>query len=77
MVRDGYRLPIQLLLILVFSLITYVVVEIPLISYAVSPELTATRVEAFSAWLGTHKIQAAAAVAAVVGIVLITKGLTA
>ena len=77
MVRDGYRLPIQLLLILLFSLITYIVVEIPVISYAVSPEATATRVEAFSTWLGTHKIQAAAAVAAVVGVVLIVKGLTA
>ena len=76
MVRDGYRLPIQLLLILIFSLISYVVVEIPLISYAVSPKATATRVEAFSTWLGTHKIQAAAAVAAVVGVVLIIKGLT-
>jgi hypothetical protein len=77
MVRNGYRLPVQLLLILVFSLITYVVVEIPVISYAVSPAATATRVEAFSTWLGTHKIQAAAAVAAVVGVVLIVKGLTA
>jgi hypothetical protein len=34
-------------------------------------------VEAFSTWLGTNKIQAAAAAAAAVGALLIVKGLTA
>jgi len=77
MVRDGYRLPTQLLLILGFSLVTYIVVEVPLISYAVRPEATAGRVEAFSKWLETNKIQAVAVLAAVVGVVLIVKGLTA
>lgn len=77
MVRNGYELPTQLLLILLFSLITYIVVEIPLISYAVSPDATATRVQAFSTWLGTHKIQAAAATAGVIGVIFIVIGLTA
>jgi hypothetical protein len=76
MVRHGYRLPTQLLLILAFSLITYVVVEILIIGYAAWPQATAHRVETFATWLGTHKIQAAA-LAAVVGLVLIGKGLTA
>ena len=77
MVRNGYALPTQLLLILGFSLITYLVVEMPIISYTVRPEATAARVETFSTWLGTHKIQAVAVVAAVIGLVLIVKGLTA
>ena len=76
MVRNGYGLLTQLVLILVFALITYLVVEIPIVSYAVSPDGTASRVEAFSTWLGTHKIQAVAAVAVVVGVVLIVKGLS-
>ena len=76
MVRNGYGLVTQLLLILVFGLITYLVVELPIISYAIAPEGTATRVEAFSTWLGTHKIQAVAAVVAVIGVVLVIKGLT-
>jgi len=75
MVRNGYGLIAQLLLILVFGLITYLVVELPIISYAIAPQGTATRVEAFSTWLGTHKIQAVAAVVAVIGVVLIIKGL--
>ena len=76
MVRNGYGLVTQLVLILVFALITYIVVEVPIISFALSPERTATSVEAFSTWLGTHKIQAVAAVTAVVGVILIIKGLT-
>jgi hypothetical protein len=77
MVRNGYRLPTQILLIVGFSLVTYLVVEVPIISYAIRPEGTAAGVERFSTWLETNKIQAAAAAAAVVGIVLIIKGLTA
>ena len=76
MVRDGYGLVTQLLLILVFGLITYLVVQVPIISYALAPERTTARVQEFSIWLGTHKIQAVAAVAAVIGVVLIIKGLT-
>jgi len=77
MVRNGYSLPTQLLLIVMFALITYLIVEVPIISYVAAPEGTATRVEAFSTWLGTHKIQAVAAVAAVIGVILIIKGLSA
>jgi hypothetical protein len=77
MVRHGYSLPAQLLLILGFSLVTYVVVEVPIVMYAIWPDATSTRVQSFSAWLGTHKIEAAAVVAAVVGLILIVKGLTA
>jgi len=77
MVRNNYSLPVQLLLILGFSLVTYIVVELPIISYAVRPDATAAQVDAFSTWLGENKIQAAAAAAAVVGVILIIKGLTA
>jgi hypothetical protein len=76
-VRNGYGLLVQCLLVVVFSLITYLVVEIPIVSYAVWPDATSTKVTAFSEWLSSHKIQAAAAVAAVVGLVLIGKGIAA
>ena len=75
-VRNGYGLLTQLLLILIFGLITYLVVEVPIVSYLIAPEGTASRVASFSTWLGTHKIQAVAALAAVVGVVLVIKGLT-
>jgi hypothetical protein len=77
MVTNGYRLPTQLLLIVAFSLITYIVVEVPIVSYALSPDATEARVEGFSNWLSAHKIQAVAALVAVVGVVLVVKGISA
>jgi len=77
MVRHGYSLPVQLLPIVVFSLVTYLVAEVPIVSYAIWPEATAGKVARFSEWLDAHKIQAAAIVAAIVGVVLIVKGITA
>jgi len=77
MVRHGYSLPVQLLLVVAFSLVTYLVAEVPIVSYAIWPEATAGKVARFSEWLDAHKIQAAAIVAAIVGVVLIVKGITA
>jgi hypothetical protein len=77
MVRHGYSLPVQLLLVVAFALVTYIVAELPIVSYAIWPDATAGKVAQFSAWLDTHKIQAAAIVAAIVGVVLIVKGITA
>jgi hypothetical protein len=76
MVRDGYSLPAQLALVVGFSLVTYLVVEVPVLLYAVRPDATAARVAALSSWLDSNKIQVAAALAALVGLVLIVKGLT-
>jgi hypothetical protein len=77
MVRHGYSLPVQLVLVVAFSLVTYIVSELPIASYAIWPEATEGRVARFSEWLDTHKIQAAAIVAGIVGVVLIVKGITA
>lgn len=76
MVREELPLPIQLLQILMFSFITYIVAEIPIVSYLIAPESTSARVESFSAWLGVHKIGAVAALAAIVGIAMIIRGLS-
>jgi hypothetical protein len=75
MVRQDYSFLLQLVLLVVVSLITYVVVEIPVLAYALRPATTAARVTAFAAWLDANKIQAAAALAAVIGVALIVKGL--
>jgi Sap, sulfolipid-1-addressing protein len=76
MVRDDYGLVAQVALVVAFSLITYILVEIPVVLYTVRPEATAARVAALAAWLEANKIQAAAVVAAGVGLVLIGKGVT-
>jgi hypothetical protein len=76
MVRDGYSLPVQLALVVGFSLVTYIVVEVPVLLFSVRPDATAARVASFAAWMDANKIQVAAALAAVVGLALIVKGLT-
>ena len=63
-------------LIVGFSLVTYLVVEVPVLGYTARPEATAARVATFSAWLSTNKIQVVVALAAVVGLAPIAKGLT-
>jgi hypothetical protein len=55
----------------VVRLVTYVVVEIPVLSSALRPQTTAARVTAFAAWLDANKIRAAAALASVIGVALI------
>jgi hypothetical protein len=67
--------PLQLVLLVVVRLVTYVVVEIPVLSSALRPQTTAARVTAFAAWLDANKIRAAAALASVIGVALIIKGL--
>jgi hypothetical protein len=64
MVTHGYRLPTQLRLIVLISLITYLVVAIPILSYTLRPDGTAVQVHGFSTWIREHKIQAVAAVVA-------------
>jgi hypothetical protein len=76
MVRDGYSLPVQVALVVGFSFVTYIVVEVPVLSYSIRPDATAARVASFAAWLDANKIRAAAALAAAVGLALIVKGLT-
>jgi hypothetical protein len=77
MVRHGYALPVQVLLVVAFSLVTYIVAEVPILSYAIRPDATSGKVARFSEWLDANKIQAAAMIAAIVGVVLIVKGITA
>ena len=63
-------------LIVTFVLIKLLLMDVPILSYAIAPERTASRVEAFSDWMHVHKIQVIAAIAGLVGVVLIGKGVT-
>ena len=73
-VHEGYSFPVQVALIGLVTVITYVVVEIPLVTYAVRPEATTARVAALSEWMDANKIQVVAGSAALVGVSLIVKG---
>ena len=60
----------SVLLILLFNAIMFLLVEVPLIGYLVSPEGTTARVQRFHTWLGDHARIVAVAVALAVGVYL-------
>lgn len=61
-------------LIAVFNVAKFVLIELPLVSYLIDPDGTAARVERFSTWMRANKIAVVAAVVAVLGVVLLVRG---
>jgi Sap, sulfolipid-1-addressing protein len=62
------------LLVIGFCLIQQMLLELPLIGYAVAPEWTAGAVAGFRAWLGRNGRRAATWVALVLGALLVLRG---
>jgi hypothetical protein len=67
----------QVLLIIGFNLIMFVVIEAPLIAYLLSPERAAATVDRFNAWIRSHVRQLTEAVAGGLGAYLVVKGVAA
>lgn len=63
------------LLVVGFCLIQQLLLELPLLGYAFAPERTQEAVTSFRAWLGRSGRGAATIVAAVIGILLLARGL--
>jgi Sap, sulfolipid-1-addressing protein len=63
------------LLILLFNAIMFLLFEVPLIGYLVSPEETRARVERFQIWLSEHARLVATVAALVIGVYLIIKAI--
>jgi hypothetical protein len=66
----------QVLEIVAFNLIMFVVAEVPLVSYTLRPEGTRTVVNAINEWLGGHSRQIAMTLCVVAGIWLVIRGIT-
>jgi hypothetical protein len=65
----------DVLLILLFNAIMFLIVELPLIGYLVRPDETKARVERFRIWLGDYNRVIAAAAALVIGFYLVIRGI--
>jgi hypothetical protein len=65
------------LLVVAFCLIQQLLLEVPLLGYAFAPEQTKDRVTRFRAWLGRNGRQAGVILAAVIGALLILRGVIA
>jgi hypothetical protein len=73
----GYSTATEVILIIVFNVIMFAVIEIPLAAYLIAPERAAARAAAFNAWLHSHTRQIAQVLAGGVGVYLVVKGAVA
>jgi hypothetical protein len=65
----------QILAIVIFNLIMFVLAEVPLLGYSFAPEKTQVKVEALNAWMATHARQIVIVVATTIGIYLVARGI--
>ncbi len=75
-VRAGYAFVPAVLVVVGFTLIKLLLIELPILSYALHPDATAVRVERFSSWMKANEIRVIAGVIAVIGVVLIGRGVS-
>jgi hypothetical protein len=66
--------PATVLLVVAFCLIQQLLLEVPLLGYTFAPEQTKDRVTRFRAWLGRNGRRAGVTVAAVIGALLVLRG---
>jgi Sap-like sulfolipid-1-addressing protein len=60
----------------VFALVKFILIEIPIAAYAIDPEATARTVSSFSGWMEANKLAAVAAIVGLFGIILIGRGIS-
>ena len=74
--RGGYQVIASMVMIVAFNLLKFLLIEIPIISFAIDPDGTAARVDRFSGWMKAHQIRLIAVVVAVIGVALIIRGIS-
>jgi hypothetical protein len=62
------------LVVLAFNLIMLLLLELPLLAYAIKPESTAAGVQRFKSWLSRRGGRVALIATAAIGIFLVTRG---
>ena len=77
MATGGYSNAEQIALIVLFNLVMFALVEVPLVSYAISPAKTAERVRRFQNLLTSNASRIVAVLALAFGIALLAKGVAA
>jgi Sap, sulfolipid-1-addressing protein len=75
LVRGDYSFAASIPIVVVLILVKFLLIEIPIASYAIDPDRTAARVDRFSAWMRAHRVGVIATVVGVVGLVLIARGI--
>jgi hypothetical protein len=71
----GYSTGTTLVVIILFYVVMFTFVEVPIIGYVVAPEATAARVTTFNAWLGRNLAQAGVWALTILGSAEIVRGI--
>jgi hypothetical protein len=66
--------PVTILVILGFNIMLLILLEIPLVGYVLAPERTVVAVQDFRGWLTKNGLKAGIYVLAVLGALLIVRG---
>jgi hypothetical protein len=72
--KEGLSDPAVVLILLAFNLIMLLLIEVPLLGFAIAPEKTNAMVDRFSAWLRRRGGRIALIGAVVVGAALVARG---
>jgi hypothetical protein len=62
--------------LLVFNLVAFAAAEIPLVSYAIAPDATRTRLDRIYQWITTHQRLVITTLAGIVGVYLMLIGIS-
>jgi hypothetical protein len=74
--RSGYGVVAAAAAMVVFAVIKFVLIEVPIAGFTLDPDATAARVSRFSRWMQTNKLVGIGAIVGVFGIVLIVRGVS-
>jgi Sap, sulfolipid-1-addressing protein len=74
--RGDYGALAVIAAIAAFTLIKFLLIELPILSYTIHPDATTARVARFAAWMKVRKIDLIAGIVGVVAIVLIGRGIS-
>jgi hypothetical protein len=74
MAKLDASVPATVLLVVGFCLIQQLLLELPLLGYTIAPDWTRDAVERFRAWLGRNGRRAGVTFAAVIGVLLVIRG---
>jgi hypothetical protein len=74
--RNGDTILAALGVLIVFALVKFLLIELPIAGYVIDPDGTAARVNRFATWMKENKLMATAAIVAIVGAVLVVEGLS-
>jgi hypothetical protein len=67
---------VQLAALIVFNVVAFSVIEIPIVSFVAAPEATRARLNQLSEWASTHERLLVSVLAAVVGVYLLVVGIS-